>query len=179
MEHFGIYAFLYGSGDKNLGKLLGGDEAMGKQVKNKFLKATPAIKMLREAVKNTLVVEYHGKIKEWKRKYLRGLDGRHLHVRSLHSALNLLLQSCGALICKKWICLWEENMIKAGYDHGKDFQFMAWVHDEGQLSCRTRRIAEEAVRIAQESMRQTQEYYGIRCQLDTEGKIGRNWFDCH
>ena len=101
---------------------------MGKQVKNKFLKATPAIKMLREAVKNTLVVEYHGKIKEWKRKYLRGLDGRHLHVRSLHSALNLLLQSCGALICKKWICLWEENMIKAGYDHGKDFQFMAWVH---------------------------------------------------
>lgn len=70
-------------------------------------------------------------------------------------------------------------MIKAGYDHGKDFQFMAWVHDEGQLSCRTRQIAEEAVRIAQESMRQTQEYYGIRCQLDTEGKIGRNWFDCH
>ena len=174
-----IYAFLYGAGDKAIGKQLGGDEKVGKQVKNKFLKATPAIKMLREAVKNTLVVEYHGKIKEWKRKYLRGLDGRHLHVRSLHSALNLLLQSCGALICKKWICLWEENMIKAGYDHGKDFQFMAWVHDEGQLSCRTRQIAEEAVRIAQESMRQTQEYYGIRCQLDTEGKIGRNWFDCH
>lgn len=174
-----IYAFLYGAGDKAIGKQLGGDEKVGKQVKNKFLKATPAIKMLREAVKNTLVVEYHGKIKEWKRKYLRGLDGRHLHVRSLHSALNLLLQSCGALICKKWIVLWEENMIKAGYDHGKDFQFMAWVHDEGQLSCRTRQIAEEAVRIAQESMRQTQEYYGIRCQLDTEGKIGRNWFDCH
>jgi hypothetical protein len=98
-----IYAFLYGAGDKAIGKQLGGDEKVGKQVKNKFLKATPAIKMLREAVKNTLVVEYHGKIKEWKRKYLRGLDGRHLHVRSLHSALNLLLQSCGALICKKWI----------------------------------------------------------------------------
>ena len=97
-----IYAFLYGAGDKAIGKQLGGDEKVGKQVKNKFLKATPAIKMLREAVKNTLVVEYHGKIKEWKRKYLRGLDGRHLHVRSLHSALNLLLQSCGALICKKW-----------------------------------------------------------------------------
>lgn len=174
-----IYAFLYGSGDKNLGKLLGGDEAMGKQAKKKFLKATPAIKMLREAVENALVVKYHGKPQEWKRKYLRGLDGRHLHVRSLHSALNLLLQSCGALICKKWICLWEENMIKAGYKHGDDFQFMAWVHDEGQLACRTQEIAEDAVRIAQESMRQTQEYYGIRCQLDTEGKIGRNWCDCH
>lgn len=174
-----IYAFLYGSGDKNLGKLLGGDEAMGKQAKKKFLKATPAIKMLREAVESALVVKYHGRPQEWKRRYLRGLDGRHLHVRSLHSALNLLLQSCGALICKKWICLWEENMIKAGYDHGKDFQFMAWVHDEEQVACRTQQIAEDAVRIAQESMRQTQEYYGIRCQLDTEGKIGRNWATCH
>lgn len=174
-----IYAFLYGAGDKAIGKQLGGDEKIGKQVKNKFLKATPAIKMLREAVKNTLVVEYHGKIKEWKRKYLRGLDGRHLHVRSLHSALNLLLQSCGALICKKWTVTWEENMVKAGYDHGKDFFWMANIHDESQIACRTQEIAEDAIRIAQESMRQTQEYYGIRCQLDTEGKIGRNWATCH
>ena len=30
-----------------------------------------------------------------------------------------------------------------------------------------------------DALNQTQEYYGIRCQLDTEGKIGRNWFDCH
>lgn len=174
-----IYAFLYGAGDKAIGKQLGGDEALGKKVKRQFLKATPAIAMLRQAVENALVEKYHGQIKEWKRKYLKGLDGRHLHVRSLHSALNLLLQSCGALICKKWVVLWEENMLKAGYKHGEDFQFMAWVHDEGQLACRTQKIAEDAVQIAQASMRQVQEYYGIRCQLDTEGKIGKNWFDCH
>lgn len=124
----GIYAFLYGAGDKAIGKQLSGDEALGKKVKKKFLKATPAIAMLRQAVENALVEKYHGQIKEWKRKYLKGLDGRHLHVRSLHSALNLLLQSCGALICKKWIVLWEQNLIKAGYKHGEDFQFMAWVH---------------------------------------------------
>ncbi len=174
-----IYAFLYGAGDKAIGKQLGGDEKLGKQVKAKFLRATPAIKMLREAVKNTLVVEYHGKIKEWKRHYLKGLDGRHLHVRSLHSALNLLLQSCGALICKQWTVLWEENMIKAGYKHGEDFLWMANIHDESQIACRTMEIAENAVRIAQESMRETQAYYGIRCQLDTEGKIGHTWYDCH
>lgn len=169
----------YGAGDKAIGKQLGGDEVLGKKVKKKFLKATPAIAMLRQAVETALVEKYHGQIKEWKRKYLKGLDGRHLHVRSLHSALNLLLQSCGALICKKWIVLWEENLIKAGYKHGEDFQFMAWVHDEGQVACRTQKIAEDAVQIAQASMRQVQEYYGIRCQLDTEGKIGRNWYDCH
>ena len=169
----------YGAGDKAIGKQLGGDEALGKKVKRQFLKATPAIAMLRQAVENALVEKHHGQIKEWKRKYLKGLDGRHLHVRSLHSALNLLLQSCGALICKKWTVTWEENMIKAGYKHGEDFFWMANIHDESQIAVRTKEIGENAIRIAQEAMRETQAYYGIRCQLDTEGKIGKNWFDCH
>lgn len=47
-----------------------------------------------------------------------GLDRRVIYVRSEHSALNTLLQSAGALVCKKWVCLWEENMRKAGYRHG-------------------------------------------------------------
>lgn len=51
--------------------------------------------------------------------------------------------------------------------------------DEVQVACRTKEIAEGCVRIAQESMRQTQEFFGFRCQLDTEGKIGRNWAECH
>lgn len=65
-----------------------------------------------------------------------GLDKRVIYVRSEHSALNTLLQSAGALICKKWVCLVEENMRKAGYRHGwkdtdgrdGDFAMMAWVH---------------------------------------------------
>ena len=73
---------------------------------------------------------YRGRVKRWKRKYLKGLDGRHLHVRSLHSALNLLLQSAGALLCKKWIVLTEERLIKRGLKHSidGDFFIMAWVH---------------------------------------------------
>ena len=150
-------------------------------MKKEFLAKTPAIAELRAAIENTLVAQkgYRGEIKKWKRKYLKGLDGRPLHVRSLHSALNLLLQSAGALVCKKWVCLWEKNMIKAGYEHGKDFQFMCWCHDEEQVACRTLKIAEDAVRIAQESMREAQHYFHFRVQLDTEGKIGKNWADCH
>lgn len=51
--------------------------------------------------------------------------------------------------------------------------------DEVQAACRTKEIAEDCVRIAQESMRQTQKFFNFNCQLDTEGKIGTNWFDCH
>lgn len=175
-----IYAFLYGAGDAKIGKIVGGDAKDGKRLKKKFLTQTPAIADLRDAITNALVDEtYHGTVTRWKRKYLKGLDGRPLHVRSLHSALNLLLQSAGALICKKWIVLTEQNLIALGLDHGKDFQLMAWIHDEMQVACRTEEIAKTVVQVAQTSMRETQEYYGFRVQLDTEGKIGKNWSDCH
>ena len=174
-----IYAFLYGAGDAKIGKIVHGDAKDGKRLKKKFLEQTPAIARLRQAVANALVEEHHGKIIRWKRKYLKGLDGRPLYVRSLHSALNLLLQSAGALVCKKWICLVEENLVKRGLDHGKDFRFMAWIHDEYQCACRTEEIAKIVVEVGQQSMREAQEFFKFRVQLDTEGKIGRNWGDCH
>jgi hypothetical protein len=45
--------------------------------------------------------------------------------------------------------------------------------------CRTKEIAEDCVRIAQEAMRETQRFFDFKCQLDTEGKIGRDWYSCH
>lgn len=51
--------------------------------------------------------------------------------------------------------------------------------DEGQYACHTKEIAEDCVRIAQESMRQVQKEFNFRAQLDTEGKIGHNWGECH
>lgn len=177
-----IYAFLYGAGDKMMGALVGGDEAAGKAVKARFLKKVPAISALRKAVKAALVkTEYRGKITEWRRHYLKGLDGRKLHVRSIHSALNLLLQSAGALVCKYWIVRTEERLLARGLKHGwdGDFALMAWVHDEQQIACRTKEIADIVVSEAQQAMRDTQEHYHFRVQLDTEGIVGKNWFDCH
>lgn len=130
-----IYAFLYGAGDEKIGKLIGEDAKAGKKIKKKFLDATPAIASLRHAVENALVypADYsHGFRKQkWKRHYLLGLDKRHLHVRSVHSALNLLLQSAGALVCKKWIVLTEKRLLARGLKHGwdGDFALMAWVHE--------------------------------------------------
>ena len=176
-----IYAFLYGAGDSKIGKIIGGDSAEGKQIKRKFLKATPAIKKLRDAVQNAIVETDRGKIVRWKRHYLKGLDGRLLSVRSPHSALNLLLQSAGALICKKWIVETERGLIQRGLKHGwdGDFAYMAWVHDEIQVACRTKEIADIVVEEAQLAMRRAQGYFCFRMQLDTEGKIGKNWCDCH
>ena len=51
--------------------------------------------------------------------------------------------------------------------------------DEMQIACRTKEIAEIVCEEAQKAMRDTQAFFNFRIQLDTEGKIGRNWFDCH
>lgn len=192
-----IYCMLYGGGDGKLGAVINGTAKDGKALKERFFKAVPAYKKLCSSVDKALVEssEWIGntqKVKWRKRVHpdnsnlsiahsILGLDRRIVYVRSPHSALNTILQSAGALICKKWVCLVEENMRKAGYKHGwdGDFAMMAWVHDEVQVACRTKEIAEDCVRIAQESMRQTQEFFKFNCQLDTEGKIGDNWYSCH
>ncbi|UZT50324.1 DNA polymerase [Enterobacter phage 03_vB_Eclo_IJM] len=68
----------------------------------KFIEGTPAIKDLREAVQNTLISESKWvdgeNIVKWKRRWLKGLDGRRIHIRSPHSALNALLQGDGAVV---------------------------------------------------------------------------------
>lgn len=192
-----IYCMLYGGGDGKLGEVIHGTAKDGKALKERFFKSVPAYKKLCSTIEDTLVesstwVGSVNSVKWRKRKHplnkhleathcVLGLDKRLVYVRSPHSALNTILQSAGALICKKWVCLVEENMRKAGYKHGwdGDFALMAWIHDECQIACRTREIAEDCVRIAQESMRQTQKFFKFNCQLDTEGKIGNNWYDCH
>ena len=192
-----IYCMMYGGGDGKLGEVINGTAKDGKALKERFFNAVPAYKELCSDIERTLITssEWVGGVNKvtWRKRVhpdnsnlsithsILGLDRRVVYVRSPHSALNTLLQSAGALICKKWVCLVEENMRKAGYKHGwdGDFALMAWIHDECQIACRTREIAEDCVRIAQESMRQTQEFFKFNCQLDTEGKIGANWFDCH
>lgn len=192
-----IYCMLYGGGDGKLGEVINGTAKDGKALKERFFKSVPAYKKLCSSIEKALVEssEWVGSVNKvkWRKRvhpdnhnldithHILGLDRRLVYVRSPHSALNTILQSAGALICKKWVCLVEENMRKAGYKHGwdGDFAMMAWVHDEVQVACRTQDIAEDCVRIAQESMRQTQEFFKFNCQLDTEGSVGKNWFNCH
>ena len=92
--------FFYGAGNELLGQVSGGNFALGKKLRDNFEKAQPAYKLLRE--KTISVSESRG--------YLYGLDGRRLRIRSPHSSLNLLLQSCGAILCKKWMQLVDSQL---------------------------------------------------------------------
>lgn len=164
-----IYAFLYGAGDAKIGSIVGGTAAHGKQLKSKFLRSLPALGRLVEAVGAAA-----------KRGYLLGLDGRRIHVRSSHAALNTLLQGAGAIVCKQWLVLLEEHL-QAKFKHGwdGDYAFCAWSHDEVQIACRTPEIAKEVAEIATHCVTLAGEHFGFRCPLAGESKIGTTWADTH
>lgn len=180
-----IYGFLYGAGAAKLGQIIRGGKKEGKALLDKFMAAVPAIAQLREGLKATLIKDekwtQSGLKTVWKRKWVRGIDGRQVHIRSSHSALNFLLQGAGAILCKHWVVLVSEMMEAKGYKCGwdGDYVLMGWIHDEQQFAARTQEIAEDIVKICQEAMREVGRIYEWRMPLDTEGKIGRNWYECH
>lgn len=165
-----IYAFLYGAGDGKLGSITGKGAKEGKRLRANFEAQIPAMGNLSKAVKVAA-----------KRGYLVGLDGRHLHVRSEHAALNTLLQSAGALLCKQWMVLLEQKLLDRGYIHGwdGDFAFLAWVHDEVQVAAKTKELADEIGQLSIECAREAGELFDFRCPLTADYKIGANWAECH
>ena len=158
------YAMLYGSGDKRLGEILGAGAREGRELKQRYFQSLPAFSMLMRQIKHALS----------KRGYLLGLDGRRLTVRSEHSALNVLLQSAGALIAKKWVQLVDQEFKKQGLDA----EIIAFVHDE--IEIRTKGDPDYvghniSVRLAGEAGK----FFGFRTPIDAEYKHGRTWADCH
>lgn len=163
-----IYGFLYGAGPAKIGSIVNGSEKEGRKLINKFMKATPAIKLLRESV--LAAVKKNG--------HLKGLDGRMLPIRSEHAALNTLLQSAGAILSKKATVILYENLTRMGYIWGVDYAQVAHVHDEVQLIAREE-IADVIGQEAVKSFQQAGEYYNFRCPITGEYKVGNDWAETH
>mgnify|MGYP003132768817 CR=1 FL=1 len=159
-----IYAFLYGAGSAKIGEIVGGGIREGMLMKNKFLNSLPALESLMTAV------EY--KVKNTGE--LKGLDGRPLPIRSVHSALNLLLQSCGAVLMKKSTVLLMEEIYKANIDA----RLVAHVHDEVQLEV-VSEMADHVGNLAVECMKKAGKDFKFKCPLDGEYKVGKNWSETH
>ena len=159
-----IYALLYGGGAGKIGSIIGKGAEAGQELKDTFFSNLPAL--------GELISQCQ--LKATKHGYLKGLDGRKLHCRSAHSSLNLLLQSSGALVCKRWLI--EADRLFA--ERGLDVQWHAWVHDEAQVSCPPDQ-ADAVGQTFQDAMRKTQDYFNFKCQLDTDFNVGQNWAETH
>lgn len=163
-----IYGWLYGAGDEKVGSIVGKGAAEGKRLKEKFLKALPALKMLKEHV---------GALAK-QRGYLIGLDKRILPVRHQHAALNTLLQSAGAVVMKQACVILDWNLQAAGLVPGEDYEFMGNIHDEWQIACKET-YAENVKLAATSAITQAGAHFNFRCPLAGEAKLGANWADTH
>jgi len=161
-----IYAYLYGGGNEKIGSIIGKDGKEGGRIKQRFLAKTPALKYLSDAVK--LKAE---------KGSIMGLDGRIIPIRHAHAALNTLLQSAGALICKHWYIGIETKIREAGYTE-EDVAIVAFVHDEVQIIVREG-LEDIIGEFTKQAIKETEAHYKFRCPLDSEFQIGSSWAETH
>ena len=169
-----VYGFIYGAGDVKLGHILHPElsdaqkKSLGTELRRKFLDAIPGLEPLVNAVKAK--VRSAGQLK--------ALDGRPIFCRAEHSSLNFLLQSCGAILSKRWCVIGQDLLDEAGLVYDHDYTRCAYVHDEVQLSvipAEVDRVKELLVNAAPMSGK----YYNFRVPITAAADNGDNWAATH
>ena len=163
-----IYAFLYGAGDAKIGDIVGGTARDGQMLKRKFLSNLPALKRLQQDI--------HRKVENG--GTLMGLDGRLLRIRSSHAALNMLLQSAGAVCMKVALIQLYHALGKSKWQHGREYAFVANIHDEFQAEVIPQH-AEDFGKLAVKAIRVAGKELKLNVQLDGEYKVGTTWAETH
>ena len=201
-----VYAWLYGSGNENLGSISDCTPAeiekfkdtkkWAKEVEYRKRKGLPlddrkiawAVKGAKQKAdflrKIPALAELKAKIDEAVgRGYLTLPDGRRTYIRSAHSALNFLLQGAGAVVCRHWIVEFNRRLMERfGTPAGGGWQYawaaVGWIHDEVQVAVR-REHAEEVAQILIDSMPPIGELFGWRLPLVANADIGPTWRETH
>ena len=143
-------------------------KARGAELKSTFLARNPAFARLLKSIEA-----------QCRSGYLVALDGGRLYVRSKHSALNLQLQSDGALIAQDWILRTNDMLAADGLEWGEDYGQMGYIHDEEQFAARTFDLAYHIGDRALEAAEETGRFFNYAAPIAAEARVGRNWAECH
>jgi DNA polymerase I-like protein with 3'-5' exonuclease and polymerase domains len=163
------YALFYGASDAKLGRMCDykppgmSMSALGEVVRDSIMKGLPALGRLNAEV-----------LRSCKRGYLVGLDGRKLWVRSPHSALNLLLQSAGAIVMKMSMIYLDAWVCEAGLDVRKVID----MHDEAQAEVKPEHT-KKYMELATRSVVKAGEFFKLNVPLDAEAMAGKDWGSTH
>lgn len=165
-----MYARLYGSGMQNLADVSGLPVKVIKEKMANLDKNMPALKSLDDAVKNTIRTK----------GYVTALDKRRIYCNSEHSALNYLLQSAGAIVAKMWMNYSVYEMSKLGYELGKDYYQVAFIHDQYDWVYDPKQITHETLyKASQDALDRVQEDLKIRIKLDCAACSGDDFSEVH
>lgn len=163
-----IYGFIYGAGDAKIGLIVSKGTSAGRALRLTFLKRFPALSALKDAVASK------AKTQGW----IKGLDGRRLHVRAVYSSLNTLLQSAGALVMKMAVILYNREIRRRGWYQSGAVRQVAFVHDEIQ-SLVKHGLEEEVKHVKVQSIIDAGCFFALRAPTDGDAKHGLTWGDTH
>lgn len=102
------YAILYGSSINKIKKMLGCTLERATEIYNGFWESVPALKELKTAI------EAHWEAND--KKFVVGIDGRKINIRSKHSILNATFQSAGVIAAKYVNVLSMQYLEKLGHN---------------------------------------------------------------
>jgi hypothetical protein len=148
-----------------MGNIVGGGVKEGIHMQRKFMNNMPALRKLKEAIDNK--VQRGGT--------LTGLDGRILRVRSGHKALNMLLQSAGAVCMKVALIQLFHALGKNKWQHGREYAFVANIHDEFQAEVIPDK-AEDFGKLSVKAIQAAGKELKLNVQLDGEYKVGYDFY---
>jgi hypothetical protein len=167
----GWYAMVYGAQDQKLGDTfnpeLRGKAAkdFGKWARSILWEKVPGLGKLMKEIKR----EY-----EENNGWIECIDGGFVRCPSPHAVLNYKLQPAGGIVMKQTSIILDRYIIQKGLDCLK----VGDIHDEGQLDTALK-DAEEAGRLAVQSIREAGEELNFRVPLDGSYKIGLSWAETH
>lgn len=162
-----FFALIYGASPTKIASMLGVDLVEAENLLHSLFQSRPAMQHLITGIKRAAET----------RGYLRGLDGRKLIPRSVHSSVNLLVQAAGACVSKQAAV----NVRRYIIDNKLSCQgvrIVGFIHDEYIIESPEYK-AGQILNAACASFRSTTEQFNLRCPMDGEGSIGATWYDVH
>jgi DNA polymerase I-like protein with 3'-5' exonuclease and polymerase domains len=173
------YAFLFGAGNARAGIIIAETvrdvqrldpnsmlrPLSGPVARQRFMDSVPGLAQLRRKLNAA-----HAR-SQW----VAGLDGRRVPTGAQYKALNRIVTSSEAIICKRWLVNVRDELGRGfAYGWDGDVVLVAWVHDELVACCRAE-IADAVGAIMVKHAKEAGESYQFKVPLDADYKIGRSW----
>lgn len=163
------YGLIYGAQIKKIMKMLGVNEKRATEIYNMFWDNSPALKALRDNVEDYW--ESTGK------KFVMGLDGRKIMVRSKHALLNSLFQSAGIIFAKYVTVLYAKKIEDSGlcndpFINDPDFCSMIEYHDEQDMYLKPKYLQFKTFKTKEDAKEFVSDWKGFQLSAIGEGKNG-------
>jgi len=179
-----FYGLIFGAGVPKLASTIGCSTREARGFLNTYMKELPLLKKCID----DLTEEWRSTAQTWWDKHqnrrvfingrIKGLDGRPILVDSEHKVLCYTLQSDEVIQMGAAYVLFHEWVKKEGYEIGKHWGPVIWMHDEIQFECHPE-YAHALGGYAAQAIATAGEDFQIACPHEGGYKIGRNWNETH